>query len=393
VFLAAAVVMALAGPATWALGVDDRPWAAAAAAGALLAYAAARRLLGADDIPLALPFAGAFALLWAGAALSLVERLEVNAALALVATGALSAVAADIARRDRGPEWVMAGAALALGAVAAVALGAWLTGFRDLVPYTLDSQARLSWPFTHPNHLGVICAALLPLAIVAAVGARRPAPRLAACLAIALGLGALALSASRTGWIGAAVGAAVVAAYGPARRAVAFGAVATLALASPVISERAGDADLGLDNLRLQIWKDALTAFAEHPITGVGLNGFADHARPLEQAGAPIPQHAHELFLGRAAELGILGLAGIVALLALTFVASHRGARGPAGGRRLLGIGTAASLAVIVVVGLLDDPLHRHYAQLLLWVVVGLAAAAGARRTLVLRTGRPEGSK
>jgi O-antigen ligase len=393
--LAAALALALVGPAAWALGAGDPPWAAATFAGALLAYAAGRRAIGAAGAALALPFAGAFALLWAGAGLSLIARPEaVNAALAMVAVGGATAVvAADLARRDRGPERAFAAATTALGAAAAVAIGAWLTGFRDLVPFTPDGQGRLAWPFTHPNYLGFTCAALLPLAVVAAVAARRRAPRIAICLAIALGLAALTLSASRSAWIGAAAGVAVILAYGPARRAIAIGALATLALASPVILQRVGDADEGRGNVRFQIWDDALSAFADRPATGVGINGFSRHARPLaEQVGQPIPGHAHELFLGRAAETGILGLAGVVAVLALALLAAHRGARGPAGPRRLLAIGTVAALAATVVTGLLDDPLDDRAAQLVVWALLGLAGALGGRRALALRTGRPGSS-
>ncbi len=306
---------------------------------------------------------------------------------------ALAVIAADLAARERGPERMLAATTAALGICAAVAIGAWLTGVRDLVPFTPDGQGRLSWPFTHPNYLGFACAALLPLAIAAAAGARRRAPRIAACLAIALGLAALALSASRSAWIGAAVGVAAVAVYGLARRPIAIGALATLALASPVILQRIGDADGGSGNVRFQIWDDALSMFADHPVTGVGINGFSGHARPLlEQVGHPIPGHAHELYLGRAAELGILGLAGIVALLALALLAAHRGTRGTAGPRRLLAVGTAGALVVTAVAGLLDDPLDDRAAQLVIWVLVGLAAAVGARRVPALRTGRPGGS-
>ncbi|MDX6555034.1 MAG: hypothetical protein QOD86_1229 [Miltoncostaeaceae bacterium] len=393
--LAAALALVLVAPAAWALGTGDPPWAAATFAGALLAYAAGRRAIGAADVPLALPFAGAFALLWAGAGLSLIERPEaVNAALAMVAIGAvLAIVAADLARRERGPERVLATATTALGASAAVAIAAWLTGFRDLVPFTPDGQGRLAWPFTHPNYLGFTCAALLPLAIVAAVGARRRAPRIATCLSIALGLAALTLSASRSAWIGAAVGVAALVVYGPARRPIAIGALATLALASPFILQRVGDSDEGTGNVRFQIWHDAVSAFGDHPATGVGINGFSQHARPLaEQVGHPIPGHAHELYLGRAAETGILGIAGIVALLALALLAAHRGARGTAGPRRLLASGTAAALVVTAITGLLDDPLDDRAAQLVIWVLVGLAAAVGARRLPARRTGRPGSS-
>lgn len=392
--LAAAAAMVLAALAAWALGADDPPWAAATLSAALLAYALVRRAWGRDQTPLLLPFPIALALLWAGAALSVTaaQRPTGNAVLALVASAAVVVIAFDLARRPGGAGRALAAAAAALAVGSAVAITAWLTGARALVPFTPDGEGRLAWPFTHPNYLGFFCAALLPLAVVAAASARRPLPRAAALLATALGLAALVLSGSRSAWIGAAVGVAVVAAYGPARRAIAAGTLVTLAAASPVILDRASDADAGLGNVRLQIWRDAIDAFADHPLTGVGINQFSRHARPLlEQGGAPLPGHAHELYLGRAAELGALGLAGIVALLVLALLAAHRGARRARGTRRLLGVGAAAALAALAVVGLLDDPFDDRAGQLVIWCLVGLAAAAGAAGAAWRRAGRPAG--
>lgn len=68
------------------------------------------------------------------------------------------------------------------------------------------------------------------------------------------------------------------------------------------------DRNLG-GEIRVDIWKTAARAFADNPITGIGIGSF----KPLSPLGSF--RHPHNIFLELGIELGALGLAVGVALL------------------------------------------------------------------------------
>jgi O-antigen ligase len=377
--VAVAASVALGGLAGWSSGSRAFPATAAVLVAGFALFLAWRATLDGTRPPLALPFPWALAALWAAAIVSVAasDTARVDTLLAFVAAGLIAVAACDIASGRGGETVALAAGAVALGAGSAVALAAWLSGWKPLVPLTPDAAGRLAWPFSHPNFLGFFCAALLPVAVAGAIAAGRRAVRIAALAAVALGTGALLASASRSAWIATAVGLAVVAAYGPARRVIAVGLVTVAAVSSPLIFDRAADADAGLENVRVDIWASAGRAFLDHPLTGVGLRSLREHVDPVLGDVPLLPAHAHHLFLGRAAELGILGLLGIVGLMGLALLSAHRGARGRAGAGRVLAIGLVGALAAVTAFGLLDDPFFDRASQALVWALVGTAAAVG----------------
>lgn len=67
---------------------------------------------------------------------------------------------------------------------------------------------------------------------------------------------------------------------------------------------------------RVEIWKVALQAFKEHPLVGVGYQGFSGYYLDHTPSNAyPLyVGHAHNVLLHLAAESGLLGLVGFLAL-------------------------------------------------------------------------------
>lgn len=71
---------------------------------------------------------------------------------------------------------------------------------------------------------------------------------------------------------------------------------------------------------RITLWKGGISMLADHPLTGVGINNFSSNweskYRPSGVRGATV---VHNIFLQAASELGLGGLAVVVAVLVLIF--------------------------------------------------------------------------
>ncbi|MDK3157406.1 O-antigen ligase family protein [Kamptonema cortianum] len=84
-------------------------------------------------------------------------------------------------------------------------------------------------------------------------------------------------------------------------------------LVSPPKKERKPDIAATSDQARVVLWKDALQAFSQKPLTGIGVGVFAEHIgwKHTERSGF----HAHNIFLSVLVELGIPGLLLSIVLL------------------------------------------------------------------------------
>jgi O-antigen ligase len=153
-------------------------------------------------------------------------------------------------------------------------------------------------------------------------------------------------------------------------------------------SEGATLADRGAG--RLDIWRVGWVVIQQNPILGVGLGcfpivyyGFLSQATGIswkhaEDVATVLFKYPHNIYIGAAAELGMLGLALLVAALALhlgaaftTWRALHR-AHHPAAD---LALTIVAALLALIVQGAAFDIAHRKY----LWVTLGMAALSRVR--------------
>ena len=168
-----------------------------------------------------------------------------------------------------------------------------------------------------PNLLGALLAMAIPLALHRARADRR--------WLAAVGLFGMALvaSTSRSGWLGALAGAAVVGvlwAPGRLRWAAAGGATALVALAAAVLvlsPLRALNQDTGAG--RLGVWRDSLSVIAERPVLGWGEDAmglvFGRHQTADWEPGHNFDR-AHSMPLDLAATQGLAGLAACTWLFA-----------------------------------------------------------------------------
>jgi O-antigen ligase len=239
-----------------------------------------------------------------------------------------------------------------------LALYAWVAGTFFTAAYGLvgspstasPEDVRLASTVGDANELAMVLVAGTTLSIAVAINARRsPALRLAASGTAGLALFALVLTGSRSGVL--ALAAAVITTVlvaGPGSRAKALFAAGALsvvaivffvAFAPPAIKERITQTLPGqVPNTegRSTIWQVGWRMAKDNPVKGVGLGSFETSSihyvlepGSLERADQVIdtPKVAHNIYLQAFAELGVVGLAMLVSILAFPIVCALRAAR------------------------------------------------------------------
>jgi hypothetical protein len=145
----------------------------------------------------------------------------------------------------------------------------------------------------------------------------------------------------------------------------------------------AADADsrpAGISLDRPQLWRAALLAFREHPLTGVGPDNFRHvFGRYLGRRSFDERLHANNLYLETLADEGLCGVAALALLLVgLAQAAGRALRRHPAGSPAgLLALGAAAGLAAYPVHGVLDYFLMFTPTYGLAWLLAGMLVGLG----------------
>ncbi|MEX2211730.1 MAG: O-antigen ligase family protein [Gaiellaceae bacterium] len=216
------------------------------------------------------------------------------------------------------PEQVLRGTWAACVIVSAAALAGWVAGVGD--------RDRLDWPVTYTNGLGLV-------AVIGVLLSRRYS-RVAAAVCLLAAVFTFSRSALLAG---AAAIVLLLALERRIPRAVAIGGaaaalVAAVFLAQPLAARFAapapdeGDARRLLDltgHGRAELWRVAGESWRDAPVLGQGAGTYA--RRLIEDTGdLSGPANAHSLYLETAAELGLVGLALLLAFLLLCFIARGR---------------------------------------------------------------------
>ncbi|WP_434446537.1 O-antigen ligase family protein [Lentzea sp. E54] len=258
----------------------------------------------------------------------------------------ITVVLADVAAREVPVRALLA--ATVAGAVVAAAGG---------VLSVLGGSSRATGPLEDPNDLAFFLVAALPLLIaLPARGRSRIVPLVLGAVLVA----GAAATFSRGGGIALACALAwLIARRGLPVRAVAVTAavtgVAALVFASAAqaelsraLQEKSHIAGTNADTRMLR-WQAAARMLADDPVLGVGPGGFRQQYAAAGQ-NAEIDEQtpvAHNMFLEVAAELGVPGIALLIGLVAVGFVASERALRLVANRRAALGLQTADRRAAL----------------------------------------------
>jgi putative inorganic carbon (HCO3(-)) transporter len=214
--------------------------------------------------------------------------------------------------------------------------------------------------------------------------------RLALALALVLMLAITVLTQSRGAYLALAVGTLLLAIM-VNRWFLVLGLVAVLGLA--VAIQRVGmdtlaDLLLTTDALggwagRQEVWSRAVFMIQDFPYTGSGLGTFGRVVAvmyPLFLAGPDVyTDHAHNLFLQVAVDLGLPGLVAFAALFGGALIAAWKayrayGARKEAG-PQALALGLLISLLIIGIHGLTDSVTWGTKPAVIPWCIMGLTMA------------------
>jgi O-antigen ligase len=134
---------------------------------------------------------------------------------------------------------------------------------------------------------------------------------------------------------------------------------------------------------RLAIWPAAVGAFNERPFIGIGYGAFVRTSvdRIYSTPGSSIenfnvhPEEVHNVFLGTAAELGIIGLTIFLGLLASTGLLLRRTAKRA----RDMGDHYLSSVANALIVGLVGWCVGSMFIETEtsrpIWILIGLSLA------------------
>lgn len=329
--------------------------------------------------PNALTAFGWLWLLWAFASLAWSERPQLGDLFTLAQLMLLAFIAASlVAERPRTlvhTLWAYSAGAVAIAVQAIVRVARGLDA--------LGSE-RLSAGIQQaaPHFAALLVPALLFLLVQGLMGRRPWALRaVALTLSALLALGIL-FSGTRSAWVGvlAALALLIVPRLRPLQFALLVsvvvagtGIVVATPQASRLVTERVATALETGGAGRVGIWQVGTGIFLRHPVLGTGFRNFSQAFDLNSIRRSPVPPRdlgigsgfgPHNIYLGTAAELGLVGLALLLAWLGT--VLRHLRARD------LAFLAVYAAFVAFLVQGAFLDILNRKY----FWLVLGLAEAS-----------------
>ena len=380
--------LAFLGFALWRAAGGGPVWPRVMTAGAALVLATtAAAWLRAETFHGHTPYAAAAAARWA-------------ALLALAAGAAV--VAGERARRQSLLEVVSA----AIAAVSVVGLVQHL----GVISLPIPVISAPGGTFGNRNLAADAVAVSLPLILAATAGAGGPRVRRALVAAAALALIYLAATRTRGAWLGAAAGLVTMGALArprlPRRALAAAVAVAVVAVAAALIPGRSNPRDVGdakrfasgVDvarasfdpssvalRTRYGLWRRTLAMWRNHPVWGVGPGNwpvvFPRHAEPDASRDGVLtatlsPRQAHNDLLERAAETGVVGVVGLLALVGAVVVTARRRLQAAEGDERVVIAGAAGALVALLGAGVTGFPLEMPATLALGGIALGVLARA-----------------
>lgn len=147
-----------------------------------------------------------------------------------------------------------------------------------------------------------------------------------------------------------------------------------------------------VEHFRRLVWKQALAAASDFPLTGIGLGTFRELGRilyPLEIAPSYDVAHAHNFFLQTALDFGVPGLIALIAMYLAAAVqlvrlwrwrTDGRNGAPPYGAGRIWATGLAGSLLAQTVYSQLDAVAMGAKTSFMFWyllaMIMGLANLA-----------------
>lgn len=281
-----------------------------------------------------------------------------------------------------------------LGLLTAYVFGAYVAALATVMLYRREGGElrRFAAVESDPNSLAMTLALALPMAWYLGVTYRQPILRWACRGYLAVGLVAVALTASRGGMLATMVALLIVplsmTRLSPGRLAASIGvlglsgALAVVYVPEKIVQRLATTGteveDLSLGG-RFRIWEAGVDAFAQRPLTGYGPGGWRSAVRPWL---GPDPQVAHNSFLSVLVETGMVGLLLYLTMFVAVFLAS----------RKLPTLERRMALVLLLTLGTAMSPLSwedQKSVWFILAALLGLSRAASAATGGTVGQSRP----
>jgi O-antigen ligase len=141
--------------------------------------------------------------------------------------------------------------------------------------------------------------------------------------------------------------------------------------------------DFLAEDPRLDLFRFAVTQIAAHPWIGAGLGKWSSQQAFFNEFHDAFRMHAHNVFLNRALETGLPGLAAFAALLGGVAYAFWKQSLGGVRRNAALGVAGLALVAGVVTKNLTDDFFLRQNA-VLFWSLAGAVLGAAARHSAAI---------
>jgi O-antigen ligase len=287
--------------------------------------------------------------------------------------------------------------------------------------YTMSPEARGTMLYGNQQPLGSLLMILLPIVAVIALADKNSNRQLAAQCITVMTIGSLLLAHTRSAWFGAAAGLIVLGLLSwlsllgqrstTGHRSlktqkhklvlplmltiISVGFFLAMAAQNSSIVERAGTlsnvSQVESFQIRENVWRGALAMIKARPLTGWGIGQYPIEQLPytgsgtvIREGGVPVSlaENAHNFYLQTAAELGILGLLLLLAVLVSFLVTAIR--RVPLmdmGVRRTLLMGSIAAVVAFAVDALASPSWQFGQVSMFLWLVLGIGVSCLRPRT------------
>jgi putative inorganic carbon (hco3(-)) transporter len=282
-------------------------------------------------------------------------------------------------------------------------LGLGFLGEDTLVKQNIgDTANRATGTIGHPNQLAYFFEILIPVFLAMALAHTRRALRVLFLVAFFAASAGILTTLSRAGWLTvpisvsivftSVVGSRIFSLRGGLLMVAASGVLlASLVLFYPTIEKRFTHNDSQSAQSRQPLNEAAFSIVKAHPLTGVGLNNFAEvfhqedttgFARVFRGANQAhqinhYKQVVHNLYLNVWAELGTIGLVAFLGQFAVAFSTVLRRTHNTIPQWQALRIAICAGLLAQLIHGLFDPGFKTTFnISLQVYCLLGLLAAA-----------------
>jgi O-antigen ligase len=247
-----------------------------------------------------------------------------------------------------------------------------------------DIFRRIQASFAHPNDFGAYIISVLPLSFCLLSKGLRRRDRLFLAAVCMLGVYCLFKTSSRSAWVGFASGLFLYFFFYKRKFAILMPVAALMLVAiAPHVLERVTSLFKMEQNTvweRTQLWKGTWEMVKVHPFLGFGINTFSRYFpsfKPSEYWGI---MYTHNSYLQMWSEIGFIGLAAFLSVIAAAFAAVFRRmkdklARGFEG---LVLLGLACGYTAFMIQSAFDTNLFSLSLMTLFWVMTAYMISLNA---------------